>query len=83
MKLTYLNTHKVPTYVLCYLMNGEPGEMNQDEINQVDSYVNELIQTFEKPVYFDPSEEEYFTWRNDVTGYIGSTVVDCKVYTIE
>jgi hypothetical protein len=88
MKTNFIDTHRIPVHFLPYLINSDPSGLTDTEINQADTYVNELIQAFEAPLYFDPYDkegncEDYFSWSNNVTGYEGSSVTDVKVYFIK
>ena len=88
MKTNLIDTHRIPVHFLPYLINNDPSGLTDAEIIQADAYVNGLIQAFQAPLIFDPylnneEPENYFSWSNHVTGWIGSTVIDCAVYYIK
>lgn len=55
-KATYIE--KIPSYAVCYIANGDVGELDQEEIKLIDNFTDQ----FPNAIY-NFTEEEEFCWH--------------------
>jgi hypothetical protein len=72
--------YTLPAYCLSYLIKGDSSSLTDEEIAQIDSFVENLPKGTK---VFSPGEITYFHWRNDLTGIIAGDVVDVEICIIQ
>ena len=72
-------TYIVPQFTLCYLVYGDNTELQDDEVNAIDTWLkNENIR------FLSTHGDYYFSRTNDVPGFgLASDVVECVFEVIE
>jgi hypothetical protein len=71
----------IPSWAICYLINGDASALEDEEIEKVDQFVNDQLE-LENIECFNvtpPDGESYFNYRNDIDGTLGADVYDCQV----
>jgi hypothetical protein len=56
----------LPTYCLPYLINGDVGDMTEEEIIEIDQFCENLQNTYGPGHWATEGEETFFSWRNDI-----------------
>ena len=76
-------TESLPAYSLPYLINNDSSGLNDDEIIKVDNFIARLTNYYKVNsinIIIEPIDySEYFSKSNCIDGYIGNTVIDCKI----
>lgn len=85
MTCLFYTTDRIPTWALSYLINDDASSLSSEEKILVDLYrakrTQEICSLVHSPLHsiiFDPEDNSYFSWENNVN-QLGGEVVDCHV----
>lgn len=74
---------KIPVPYVTAFEYGEYDGLDQDEIDAIEGFMQQIeMDNPESRFSWQWGEDEYFSHTNDVTGRIGSNVVDAKLYIL-
>lgn len=76
--MKYKTIEKIPTWSLCYLINGDPTGLTEDEIREIDEWMGKWQVEIVAPIEGDNEIQPYFTYF-PLFG-LATDVVDCIIY---
>ena len=72
---------RVPVWAMCYLVNDDPGELSEEDINTIDKWYSENTFTGYTMFTFEIDQEGYFS---DSPAFgLPCDVIDCKAITLQ
>lgn len=66
----------IPTWALSSLINGDDSGLTIEDIKKLDAFIADTVDQYGNANFMlgEGSEESYFTWSNDIDGFLGATV---------
>lgn len=69
----------LPDWSLSYLINSDASGLEQEDINKIDNFVNDMLKEYKSFIVTMPNNEEpYFSYYNDIDN-LGTNVFECPV----